>query len=132
MVTLIPRLPLSAKCWAMELSNTRQSEPIIADATPSWLDLGIASQIKRRLFPFSSNLSRKIEKFQWTNIDIKKFKDILLTKVDKHKQWINLILMIFWANWYCLKEFWESPFNIREEIKKISIDIQKKDIKIPC
>lgn len=61
MVTLIPKLPLSAKCWAMELSNTRQSEPIIAEATPSWLDLGMASQIKRRLLPFSSNLKDKIK-----------------------------------------------------------------------
>lgn len=52
----MPRLPLSAKCWAMELSNTRQSDPIIADATPSWLDLGIASQISLRRFPFNSNL----------------------------------------------------------------------------
>lgn len=56
MVTLIPKLPLSAKCWAIELSKTKQSEPIIADATPSWLDRGIASHIRRRLLPFSSNL----------------------------------------------------------------------------
>ena len=39
MVTLMPRLPLSANSWAMEVSNTRQSEFIIAELTPSWIDL---------------------------------------------------------------------------------------------
>ena len=35
MVTLIPRLPLSAKSCAIDVSKTRQSEFIIADETPS-------------------------------------------------------------------------------------------------
>lgn len=56
MVTLIPKFPLSAKCWAMQLSNTKQSDPIMADATPSWLERGMASQISRLLLPFNSSL----------------------------------------------------------------------------
>jgi hypothetical protein len=56
MVTLIPKFPLSAKCWAMELSKAKQSDAMMAEATPSWLDLGMASQIRRRRFPFNSNL----------------------------------------------------------------------------
>lgn len=35
MVTLIPKFPLSAKCWAIELSNTKQFDPMMAEATPS-------------------------------------------------------------------------------------------------
>merc|ERR1719479_6566 len=38
----------------MEVSNTRQSEFIIAELTPSWIDLGVASQVRRRLWPLSS------------------------------------------------------------------------------
>lgn len=34
-VTLIPKLPLSANNCAIDVSNTRQSELRIADATPS-------------------------------------------------------------------------------------------------
>lgn len=49
MVTLMPRLPLSANSWAMEVSNTRQSEFMMAELTPSWIDLGVASQVRRRL-----------------------------------------------------------------------------------
>lgn len=71
MVTLIPKFPLSAKCWAIELSKAKQSDAIIADATPSWLDLGIASQIKRRRFPFNSNLKTK------RNITINNFARIM-------------------------------------------------------
>jgi hypothetical protein len=56
MVTLMPRLPLSANSWAMLVSNTRQSEFMIAEETPSWIDLGVASHVKRLLWPFSSNL----------------------------------------------------------------------------
>ena len=62
-VTLIPRFPLSANSWAMEVSNTRQSEFMIAELTPSWIDLGVASHVKRLLWPFSSNLQwRKLWK----------------------------------------------------------------------
>merc|ERR1719361_1188662 len=43
----------------MEVSNTRQSEFIIAELTPSWIDLGVASQVRRRLWPLSSNLYAK-------------------------------------------------------------------------
>lgn len=35
MVTLIPKLPLSANNCAIDVSNTKQSDSIIADATPS-------------------------------------------------------------------------------------------------
>ena len=59
MVTLMPRLPLSANSWAILVSNTRQSEFIIAEETPSWIDLGVASHVKRLLWPFSSNLMCK-------------------------------------------------------------------------
>lgn len=59
MVTLMPKLPLSANSWAIELSKTKQSDPIMAEATPSWLERGIASQVKRRLFPFNSNLQKQ-------------------------------------------------------------------------
>jgi hypothetical protein len=56
MVTLMPKLPLSANSWAMLVSNTRQSEFMIAEETPSWMDLGVASHVRRLLCPFSSNL----------------------------------------------------------------------------
>lgn len=62
MVTLMPRLPLSANNWAMLLSKTKQSEPIMAEATPSWLERGIASHVKRRRLPFSS----KLKKDKWS------------------------------------------------------------------
>lgn len=55
-VTLIPRFPLSANNCAMEVSNTRQSEFKIADETPSWIERGIASHVRRLLCPFSSSL----------------------------------------------------------------------------
>lgn len=55
-VTFMPRLPLSANNCAIDVSNTRQSEFKIAAATPSWLERGIASQVKRRRFPFNSKL----------------------------------------------------------------------------
>lgn len=47
MVTLIPRLPLSANSCAIDVSNTRQSEFRIALATPSCIERGIASHVKR-------------------------------------------------------------------------------------
>ena len=56
-VTLIPRFPLSANNCAMEVSNTRQSEFKIADETPSWIERGIASHVRRLLCPFNSSLS---------------------------------------------------------------------------
>jgi len=59
MVTLMPRLPLSANSWAIEVSKTRQSEFMMAELTPSWIDLGVASQVRRRRWPFSSNLYAK-------------------------------------------------------------------------
>ena len=59
MVTLIPRFPLSANSWAIDVSNTRQSELLMAEATPSWMLLGVASQVSRLLCPFSSNLDKK-------------------------------------------------------------------------
>jgi len=43
MVTLMPRLPLSEKSWAMLGSKTRQSELWMAVETPSCIDLGVAS-----------------------------------------------------------------------------------------
>lgn len=61
MVTLIPRLPLSANSCAILLSNTKQSEPIMADATPSWLERGIASHVRRRRLPFNSRLQNYIK-----------------------------------------------------------------------
>ncbi len=48
MVTLMPRLPLSAKSCAMEVSNTRQSEFMMAELTPSWMERGVASHVSRR------------------------------------------------------------------------------------
>ena len=48
MVTLIPKLPLSAKSKAIEVSKTRQSELSMADETPSWMERGVASQVSRR------------------------------------------------------------------------------------
>lgn len=56
MVTLIPRFPLSANNCAIEVSNTRQSEFKIAEDTPSWIERGIASHVRRLLCPFSSSL----------------------------------------------------------------------------
>lgn len=53
-VTLIPRLPLSANKCAMEVSNTRQSLFMMAAATPSWMERGVASQVSRRRLPLSS------------------------------------------------------------------------------
>lgn len=58
-VTFIPKLPLSANNWAMEVSNTRQSEFMMADWTPSCMDRGVASQVSLRLGPFNSNLYAK-------------------------------------------------------------------------
>ena len=55
-VTLIPRFPLSANNWAMLVSNTKQSEFIMAVDTPSWILLGVASQVSLRLWPFNSKL----------------------------------------------------------------------------
>lgn len=59
-VTLIPRFPVSAKSWAMVVSKTRQSELRIAEETPSWMLRGVASQVRRRRWPFSSNLNQSI------------------------------------------------------------------------
>ena len=47
-VTFMPRLPLSAKSCAIEVSKTRQSELRMAEETPSWMDRGVASHVKRR------------------------------------------------------------------------------------
>ena len=58
MVTLIPRLPLSAKSWAIEVSNTRQSEFNMAEDTPSWMDRGVASQVNLRRWPLNSSLQK--------------------------------------------------------------------------
>lgn len=58
MVTLMPKLPVSANNWAMVVSKTRQSEFRIAEDTPSWILLGVASQVRRRRCPLSSNLNR--------------------------------------------------------------------------
>ncbi|KAK7081535.1 hypothetical protein SK128_024247, partial [Halocaridina rubra] len=55
-VTLMPKFPLSANNCAIEVSNTRQSEFIIADWTPSCIDLGVASHVNLRLGPLSSSL----------------------------------------------------------------------------
>lgn len=54
MVTLMPRFPLSANSWAMLVSKTRQSLLMMAAWTPSWMLRGVASQVRRRLRPFSS------------------------------------------------------------------------------
>ena len=43
MVTLMPRLPFSAKSCAMDVSNTRQSLFMMAVAMPSWMERGVAS-----------------------------------------------------------------------------------------
>ena len=56
-VTLIPRLPLSANSWALDVSKTRQSEFKIAEDTPSWMDRGVASHVILRRLPLSSNLA---------------------------------------------------------------------------
>ena len=56
MVTLMPRLPLSANSCAMDVSKTRQSLFMMAELTPSWMERGVASQVSRRRWPFSSNL----------------------------------------------------------------------------
>ena len=45
MVTLMPRFPLSANNCAMVVSKTKQSEFIMAEETPSWIDLGVASHV---------------------------------------------------------------------------------------
>lgn len=58
-VTLIPRFPLSAKRCAMAVSKTRQSLFMMADATPSWIERGVASQVSLRRLPFSSSLYAK-------------------------------------------------------------------------
>lgn len=55
MVTLIPRLPLSANSCAMDVSKTKQSEFIIALEMPSCIERGIASHVRRRRLPFSSS-----------------------------------------------------------------------------
>lgn len=69
-VTFIPRFPLSANSWAMEVSNTKQSEFMMADWTPSCMDLGVASHVNLRLGPFNSNLIEKCL-LQWA-----KYRDI--------------------------------------------------------
>ena len=48
-VTLIPRFPLSANNCAIDVSKTKQSEFKIAELTPSFIDLGVASQVNRLL-----------------------------------------------------------------------------------
>lgn len=60
-VTLMPRLPLSANRCAMLVSNTRQSLFIMADCTPSWMLRGVASQVRRLRWPFSSSLKLKVQ-----------------------------------------------------------------------
>ena len=68
----MPRLPLSAKSCAIEVSKTRQSEFIIAEDTPSCMDLGVASQVSLLLWPFNSNLFEKEENFKiWQIFEIK-------------------------------------------------------------
>ena len=52
MVTLMPRLPLSAKSWAMEVSKTRQSEFMMAELTPSWIDLEQSKVLTKKTKPF--------------------------------------------------------------------------------
>ena len=64
MVTLMPRFPLSAKSCAMEVSKTRQSEFMMADETPSWMERGVASQVRRRRWPFSSSLAKNRAKMR--------------------------------------------------------------------
>ena len=58
MVTLIPRFPLSANSCAIVVSKTKQSEFIMAEETPSWIDLGVASHVNLRRWPFNSNLKQ--------------------------------------------------------------------------
>jgi hypothetical protein len=67
-VTLMPKLPLSAKSWAILVSNTKQSLFIMADCTPSWILRGVASQVRRRRWPFNSSLE-KTEKFDEISIE---------------------------------------------------------------
>ena len=55
-VTLMPKFPLSANNCAIDVSKTKQSEFMIAELTPSCIDLGVASQVRRRRCPLSSNL----------------------------------------------------------------------------
>lgn len=47
-VTLMPRLPLSANRAAVFESKTRQSDIAMAGWTPSWMLCGVASQVRRR------------------------------------------------------------------------------------
>ena len=65
MVTLMPRLPLSAKSCAMFVSNTRQSDVLIAAWTPSCMLRGVASHVRRRLWPFSSSLKHTQRNRLW-------------------------------------------------------------------
>ena len=56
MVTLMPKLPFSANNWAILVSNARQSDWVMACATPSWMLRGVASQHSLLLCVDNSNL----------------------------------------------------------------------------
>jgi len=58
-VTLIPRFPFSENSFAVLVSKNKQSELRIAEDTPSWIEIGVASQISLLRLPFSSNLKFK-------------------------------------------------------------------------
>lgn len=60
MVTLIAKFPFSEKFLTVAVLNARQSEFSIAVVTPSWIELGEASNAKRRRFPVSSSLNLKM------------------------------------------------------------------------
>lgn len=71
MVTLIPRFPFSENSFAVLVSKNKQSELRIADETPSWIEIGVASHINLLRFPFSSSLRQWfIQFFNFENINI--------------------------------------------------------------
>ena len=63
----------------MDVSKTRQSEFWIALATPSWIDRGVASQVRRRRCPFSSNLQNTRYEHLWN--DFVALNDVLVSEV---------------------------------------------------
>lgn len=81
MVTLIPRLPLSANNCAFVVSNSRQSLLLMAAWIPSWMECGVASHIRR----LRGALSSSLHKAQFS-ISKRPLKQRLTTNDDNIKQ----------------------------------------------
>ena len=105
----MPRLPLSANSCAIEVSKTRQSEFIMADETPSCMDLGVASHVRRRRWPFSSSLDSKFAgNFKPSLIQVQT-KD---SKIDTYRYAKFSACFLVPINWTMAKNcWWPSNFS---------------------